>query len=74
VFSSTVTVFDLGARGWFMNGQGSGFVWPKTYNEQVIDGRCWRCGTLVTKKELKQRYFQITDYADRLLEDLGAID
>jgi leucyl-tRNA synthetase len=43
-------------------------------NEQVIDGRCWRCGTPVTKKELKQWYFRITDYADRLLADLDTID
>lgn len=43
-------------------------------NEQVIDGRCWRCGTLVTKKELKQWYFRITEYADRLLDDLDDID
>jgi leucyl-tRNA synthetase len=43
-------------------------------NEQVIDGRCWRCGSLVTKKELKQWYFRITEYADRLLDDLEDID
>lgn len=43
-------------------------------NEQVIDGRCWRCGTLVSKKELKQWYFRITDYAERLLDDLDGID
>jgi leucyl-tRNA synthetase len=43
-------------------------------NEQVENGRCWRCGTLVTKKELKQWYFRITDYADRLLSDLDNID
>jgi len=40
----------------------------------VIDGRCWRCGTLVTKKDLKQWYFRITEYADRLLEDLETIN
>ena len=43
-------------------------------NEQVIDGRCWRCGTLVTKKDLKQWFFRITEYADRLLEDLETIN
>jgi len=43
-------------------------------NEQVIDGRCWRCDTLVSKKELKQWYFRITDYAERLLDDLDSID
>ncbi|MGB3715936.1 MAG: leucine--tRNA ligase, partial [Candidatus Promineifilaceae bacterium] len=43
-------------------------------NEQVENGRCWRCGSLVTKKELKQWYFKITDYADRLLYDLETVD
>ncbi len=43
-------------------------------NEQVEQGRCWRCGSLVTKKDLKQWYFRITDYAQRLLDDLGTID
>jgi leucyl-tRNA synthetase len=43
-------------------------------NEQVIDGRCWRCDTLVSKKELKQWYFRITDYAELLLDDLDSID
>ena len=43
-------------------------------NEQVENGRCWRCGSEVTKKELKQWYFKITDYADRLLADLETIE
>ena len=43
-------------------------------NEQVEDGRCWRCDTTVTRKELEQWYFKITDYADRLLADLDTID
>jgi leucyl-tRNA synthetase len=43
-------------------------------NEQVIDGRCERCGTLVEAKQLEQWFFRITDYADRLLEDLQTID
>ena len=34
-------------------------------NEQVEQGRCWRCGSLVTKKDLEQWYFRITDYAQR---------
>jgi leucyl-tRNA synthetase len=39
-------------------------------NEQVIDGRCERCGHEVTKRELTQWYFRITDYAQELLDDL----
>lgn len=40
-------------------------------NEQVVDGCCERCHTPVTKKRLSQWYLKITDYADRLLKDLG---
>jgi leucyl-tRNA synthetase len=43
-------------------------------NEQVIDGRCERCGTLVEARQLEQWFFRITDYADRLLVDLETID
>ncbi len=43
-------------------------------NEQVIDGRCERCGNLVEARELEQWFFRITDYADRLLDDLDAIE
>ena len=39
-------------------------------NEQVVAGRCERCGSEVTKRELTQWYFRITDYADRLLDDM----
>ena len=42
-------------------------------NEQVIDGHCWRCDSEVTKKELEQWFFKITDYADILLEDLAEL-
>ena len=43
-------------------------------NEQVIDGRCDRCGAEVVKKKLTQWYFRITDYADRLLDDLNQLE
>ena len=42
-------------------------------NEQVIDGRCERCGTLVEARNLEQWFFRITAYADRLLEDMADI-
>jgi leucyl-tRNA synthetase len=43
-------------------------------NEQVIDGRCERCGTPVELRQLEQWFFRITDYADRLLDDLEQIE
>ncbi|HWD69771.1 MAG TPA: leucine--tRNA ligase [Solirubrobacteraceae bacterium] len=43
-------------------------------NEQVIDGRCERCGHEVELRQLEQWFFRITDYADRLLDDLDRID
>jgi leucyl-tRNA synthetase len=43
-------------------------------NEQVIDGRCERCGTVVEARQLEQWFFRITDYADRLLEDMHHIE
>jgi len=42
-------------------------------NEQVIDGHCERCGHLVEIRQLEQWFFKITDYADRLLDDLADI-
>jgi len=42
-------------------------------NEQVVNGRCWRCENLVTIDELEQWYFKITDYAERLLDGLDAL-
>lgn len=43
-------------------------------NEQVEAGLCWRCSSQVVKKPLKQWFFKITDYADRLADDLDDID
>lgn len=43
-------------------------------NEQVINGRCWRCEEVVVKKPMKQWFFKITEYADQLLADIPALD
>jgi leucyl-tRNA synthetase len=43
-------------------------------NEQVVEGRCERCGAEVTKKDLTQWFFKITDYADRLIDDLDTLE
>ena len=42
-------------------------------NEQVVAGMCERCGAEVTKRELTQWYFKVTDYAQRLLDDMDAL-
>ena len=42
-------------------------------NEQVIDGKCWRCDSEVTKKNLSQWFLKITDYAEVLLDDLDKL-
>ena len=43
-------------------------------NEQVENGHCWRCGTEVEKKKMKQWFFKITEYADELLDEVDALD
>ena len=43
-------------------------------NEQVIGGKCWRCGTSVRKKEMEQWFIKITAYAERLLNDIDKLD
>src|SRR5205807_7249142 len=42
-------------------------------NEQVVEGRCERCGALVEVRQLEQWFFKITDYAERLLNDLEGV-
>jgi leucyl-tRNA synthetase len=42
-------------------------------NEQVVDGACWRCDSIVVQKELEQWFFRITDYAEELLQDLNKL-
>lgn len=43
-------------------------------NEQVIDGKCWRCDEIVKKKYLSQWFLKITDYAEQLLQDLDKLE
>lgn len=43
-------------------------------NEQVENGKCWRCGCEVEKKKMKQWFFKITEYADELLDEIDALD
>ena len=43
-------------------------------NEQVIDGKCWRCDSVVVKKPMKQWFFKITEYAEELLAELPEMD
>ncbi len=43
-------------------------------NEQVVNGRCERCDAVVTKKKLTQWYLRITDYAERLLDDMAQLE
>ena len=43
-------------------------------NEQVIDGKCWRCDSVVEKKYLSQWFLKITDYAEQLLQDIDKLD
>lgn len=42
-------------------------------NEQVKEGKCWRCDSMVIQKDLKQWFIKITDYAQRLLEDIDTL-
>ena len=43
-------------------------------NEQVIDGKCWRCDTAVERREIAQWFMKITDYAEQLLNDIDRLD
>ncbi|HEB81639.1 MAG TPA: leucine--tRNA ligase, partial [Gammaproteobacteria bacterium] len=43
-------------------------------NEQVIEGRCWRCDTLVERREISQWFMKITDYAEQLLNDIDQLE
>ena len=43
-------------------------------NEQVENGKCWRCGHEVEKKKMKQWFFKITEYADELLDEIDSLE
>ena len=43
-------------------------------NEQVVDGKCWRCDTTVERREIAQWFMKITDYAEELLSDIDKLD
>lgn len=43
-------------------------------NEQVIEGKCWRCDTVVERREIAQWFMKITDYADQLLDDIEQLE
>ncbi|WP_281648953.1 leucine--tRNA ligase [Parendozoicomonas sp. Alg238-R29] len=58
----------MGAVNWCPNDQ------TVLANEQVEDGKCWRCDTVVERKQLAQWFVKITDYADELLADLDKLD
>ncbi|MEX1113573.1 MAG: class I tRNA ligase family protein, partial [Patescibacteria group bacterium] len=68
LFKAGLVYRDVGQQWWCPN--------DKTVlaNEQVIDGKCERCGAEVTKKELTQWYFKITAYADELMDALDELD
>ncbi|WP_420640940.1 leucine--tRNA ligase [Candidatus Leptofilum sp.] len=68
----------LHKRGLAYRAQGSQWWCPSCQtilaNEQVEQGLCWRCDSEVTKKELAQWYFKITEYAERLIADLDTVN
>jgi leucyl-tRNA synthetase len=65
-------------RGLAYHGENAANWCPKDHtvlaNEEVEGGLCWRCGTPVVKKMLPQWFFKITDYAQRLIDDLEGLD
>ena len=64
-------IHNHGARHWLGSVQ---MLKTVLANEQVISGECERCSTVVEQKKLKQWFFKITAYAQRLLDDIGSLD
>ena len=68
LFEKGIAYRGIGLVNWCPNDQ------TVLANEQVIDGKCERCEAVVEQKELEQWFFKITDYADRLIDDLEGLD
>ena len=68
MFNKGLLYREKGSLNWCPNDQ------TVLANEQVIDGKCWRCDTQIVQKEMNQYYFKISDYAQELLDDVKTLE